>query len=107
MAIDQNDHDLLIALNTKMEMALSSLAILTGKVAILETRDGRDSEKMAAIQRDIAENYANARSVPALKVEISDLKDRVDSLEKKSNAWDMINSLGVGIIAVLAWIFGK
>lgn len=107
MPTDQNDHDLLITLNAKMELVLSSLGTLTGKVSILENRDGRDSERMSAIQKDIADSLRNAGEVPALKVKIEDMEDRVDKLESKSNTWSILNSLGVAVVAILAWIFGR
>ena len=104
---DQNDHDLLITLNAKMELVLSSLGSLTGDVSVLKTRDGRDSERMQAIQRDIADSLKNANDVPALKAEMEDMKERIRKLESKSDTWNILNSLGLAVVAIVAMLFGK
>lgn len=114
MPVEQNDHDLLIALNTKMEMLIRSMgeynnqaASLSARVSVLETRDGRDSEKFSAIQRDMQEWIRNSNEVPALKAHIESLESDVKALKSVSNTWSILNSLGIGLVAILAWIFGK
>lgn len=111
---ENNDHDLLIALNTKMEMLIRAMgdynnqsASLSARVAVLETRDGRDSEKFSAIQRDLAEWVKLTNEVPSLITKVNALEKDVSALKNVSNTWNVINSLSVGIVAVLAWIFGK
>lgn len=104
---EQNDHDLLITLNAKMELVLSQLGTLTGKVMVLEVRDGRDSEKMTAIQQDIADTLRNASEVPSIRTEMADMKNRLDRLESKSNVWDILNSVGLAVVTILSFLFGK
>jgi hypothetical protein len=115
---DQNDHDLLISLNTKIEMMFtaiqsynvqtnSQITTLVGRVTALETGDGRDSERMQAIQKDLADLLKNAQEVPSIQTRINDLEKRVDDLNGKSDRWNILNSIAVGIGVVLAYIFGR
>lgn len=110
----QSDHDLLIALNTKMEMMIkfmgdnnNQVVSLLGRVTALETRDGRDSEKFSAIQKDLSDKFKNADMIPALLEKISGMQAEITDLKTKSNAWSILNSVGVAVVAIIAWIFGK
>ena len=112
--MEQNDHDLLISLNTKMEMLIRTMgdynnqtASLSARIAVLETRDGRDSEKFSAIQKDMQEWMRNAGEVPTLKTKIDNMEKEIESLQAKSNAWSILNSIGVAVVAIIAWLFGK
>jgi hypothetical protein len=114
MPIDQNDHDLLIALNTKMEMLIkfygdsnNQIAMLGARITSLENRDGRDSEKFAAIRKDVEDNLKKADQVPAIMAEIQAMKEEISDLKAKSNTWSVLNSVGVAVVAVVAWIFGR
>lgn len=114
MPIDQNDHDLLIALNTKMEMLIkfygdstNQIVSLGARVSALESRDGRDSEKFNAIRKDVEDNLKKADMVPSLLTEIEGMRGEIADLKAKSNAWSILNSVGVAVVAIIAWIFGK
>lgn len=115
--MEQNDHDLLISLNTKMEMLIRAMgdynnqyASLSARVAVLETRDGRDSEKFTAMQRDMGTWMQSASEVPSLKTEIKNMTSLIEDLQAKSNTWSVLNSVGVAVVAIftaLAWMFGR
>lgn len=122
---EQNDHDLLIALNTKMEMMLtqqsnfmSQITDQTGalrdRVTALENKDSRDSEKVQAIRSDVQRSLDNATKVDALRTEVTALTTRLDDqtdeinrLRSKANLWDAINSAGIVLTGLLGYLLGK
>jgi hypothetical protein len=75
----ENDHELLIRLDGKVDAILEKLKDLP----ILENR---------------------VRDLEIDCTEIDRLGKRVDGLEKKSDTWNVLNSIAVGIAAVLGYI---
>lgn len=115
---DQNDHDLLIALNTKMEMMIiaqnnfmSQITDQTGtlrdRVTALENKDSRDSEKVQAIRSDVQRSLANSERITSLETKIGDLTDEINRLRSKANLWDAINSAGIVLTGLLGYLLGK
>jgi hypothetical protein len=86
---NQSDHDLLIQVNTKLEMLiaqnnqyLDQHSKLLERVVTIEIERGRDSERIKSIQQDI------------------------DDLRKKSTLVDAINAGVAAIAGVIGFIFG-
>lgn len=111
---DQNDHDLLIALNTKMEMVLkfmsdynSQMVGLIGRVSALENKDSRDSEKVQTISANVQTSLKNGERITSLEAELKAIHDEVDAVRNKSNTWDIVNSIGIGLGTLIGYIFGK
>ena len=89
--MDQNssDHDLLISLNTKMEMLLS------GQQQYIEAW-GRMLERMTQLEIE------QARHGTA----IENMTDEIDELRKKSSLADTINMVVTAIAASIAGVIG-
>ena len=111
---NDNDHDLLIALNTRMDMVIkymsengSQMMQIMGRISALETKDSRDSEKVQAISANVQSSLHNGERITVLESEIRGLKDEVKTLRSRGNTWDTINSIGIGIGTFVAYIFGR
>jgi hypothetical protein len=122
---EQNDHDLLIAMNTKLEIMTQNLAdfmklydnrhsTLSGRVASLEVKDRGDSEKVQAITRQLQETLKNSERITsafleinALKVEVQGYKDDIADLKKKSDRNDALNAILATASGVVGFIFGN
>lgn len=85
----QSDHDLLIALNTKMEMLLSGQQMyieawgkLLERVTAIEIEQGRHDTEINVLQEDIAE------------------------LQKKSSFADSVNMVVAAILSAIAGAIG-
>lgn len=108
--MSMSDHDLLIRVNTqlenvsqKLDAILPLIQDLEKRVASVEESRNRHSEKLTAIRGDVNAlrlEKLNAREIESLKGDIEDLK-------KKSNTWDIINSVGVGLLAVLDYFLRR
>lgn len=107
---EQNDHDLLVILNTKVEMVISLQTSsiqankeLAERVARLEVKDSRDSEKVATISEDVRRSLSNSARIETLAADMNALGETIRDLKAKSNLWDIGNSIAVAIAAVLGW----
>ena len=90
MSDNPSDHDLLIALNTKMEMLLvnqqqftNSWAKMLERITAMEIEQSRHSEKVRAIQGDVEDS------------------------RKKGNIVDVINAAIAAAAAALAYFFTR
>ncbi len=111
---EQNDHDLLVRLDTKVEMLITSqnsfiqasnaiVKELAERVARLEVKDSRDSEKVATISEDVRRSLANSARLDTLAADMNAMGELIRDLKAKSNLWDIGNSIAVAIAAVLGW----
>ncbi len=66
---------------------------MMGRVSTLETSE-------AGCKADV-----NGR-ITALEKQVGDHDERLDSLESSRNTWNLLNSVGVAIVAVIAWLRG-
>lgn len=117
----ENDHDLLIELNTKvniliqqqsefMRVSTSAVTGLAERISALETKDSRDSEKVRAIDVNVQRSLQNHEKISALEKESTSLRTRVDGLSEevrglksKANIWDIANSIGVTVAGVIGY----
>jgi hypothetical protein len=107
---DMNDHDLLVRLDAKVEMLITliqSTSIqtkeLAERVARLEVKDSRDSEKVQTISEDVRRSLANAARIDTLVADMENLEGAVKDLKAKSNLWDVTNSIAVAIAGAIGW----
>jgi len=113
-----NDHDLLVRLDTKVGMLVNTLDSFTKvvtdsqkdlaeRVARLEVKDSRDSGKFEAISADVQRSLSNHERINSLDTELATLKDEINRLRNTANWWDRVNSLGVALSTALGVWFGK
>lgn len=113
-----NDHDLLVKLDTKVEIVIQQLAgfsasvttankELSDRVSRLEVKDSKDSGKFEAISADVQRSLANHERITTLETKIDTLVDEVKTLRSKANLWDSINAIGVVISGTIGFIFGN
>lgn len=88
-----SDHDLLVRLVTQQDAIIKQLNDYA-------TRYERGHEDV--VQRIVALEVKQATTVERLQSNMDDIA----SLQKKSNIWDVGNSIAVAIAAALGW-FGK
>lgn len=115
---NDNDHDLLVRLDTKVTLLLEQQASfvksvtdankeLAERVARLEVKDSKDSGKFEAISADVQRSLNNHEDIVKLQGTVDVLSKQVDELRKKSNLFDYINATGVVISGVIGTIFGS
>jgi hypothetical protein len=103
---EQNDHDLLVRLDAKVEMLIQSITSfnaatkeLTERVARLEVKDSRDSEKVQTISADVQRSLNNSSRIDTLASEVDELKKFKETLSARSwQIWFLFISLIVGNI---------
>lgn len=78
----ENDHELLIRLEVKLDNALGKLDLLP-----------QIEERVRNLEIDTST--------------LSDMKKDIEKLEDKSNAWSVLNSLGVLITGLIAFLKGS
>jgi hypothetical protein len=111
---EQNDHDLLVRLDEKVEMLIKSQTSfiqasntttkeLAERIARLEVKDSRDSEKFQSISADVQRSLNNSARIDTLAAENETLKEGMRELRSKSNLWDIGNSVAVAIAAAIGW----
>src|SRR5690348_918442 len=105
---EQNDHDLLVRLDAKVEMLIQSQTSfiqasnattkeLAERVARLEVKDSRDSEKVQSISEEVKRSLNNSARLDTLEANIKDLKS-------KSNLFDIANAIAVAIAAAIGFL---
>lgn len=129
---EQSDHDLLIKLNTLVEKMAEQVekfvetsanqhARLQERVAVLEQKDSRDSEKFKGLAEEIRRSLDNASKIEQAQhdlnnigvklsnayIKIEELEKKMDEQRKKSNTYDAINAAGVTISGIVGYIFGQ
>ena len=112
--MSENDHDLLIALNTRMDMVIkfmsdynSQMVGISGRVSALENKDSRDSEKVQAISKDVQQSLHNSERITALETEIVTMKAEVEKLRGRGYTWDVVNSVLIAISGFIGYNFGN
>lgn len=114
-AMPDNDHDLLVRLDTKVTLLLEQQSNFTRsvtdankelseRITRLEVKDSKDSGKFEAISADVQRSLANYDSIMRLQATVESLKTEVTELKKKANLFDYINAAGVVITGILASI---
>jgi uncharacterized protein YoxC len=111
---EMNDHDLLVRLDAKVEMLITSQTSfiqamtsqtkeLAERIARLEVKDSRDSEKVQSISEDVRRSLGNAARIDTLIADVENLEGAVKDLKAKSNLWDVTNSIAVAIAGAIGW----
>jgi hypothetical protein len=111
------DHDILIRVETSLDSMIREMKSfmiesenrhqkIVERVAILENKDGRDSERFKTIADDIRRSLANSERIRANEIEVTNLKTEMAEMRKKSNIIDSINAVGVVVAGVVGSIFG-
>lgn len=107
---DQNDHDILIEIQTTMKLMVSNQSdflkqhqALAERVSVLEKQDGRDSERFKGITEEIRRSLNNSGKIETLTADINNLGEGLRELKGKSNLWDIANAIAVAIAAAIAW----
>lgn len=113
MAIEQNDHDILIEIRTRVDTLITSqreyfdeYKILAGRVTQMEVLRSSDNAKLAQIQESVQKTLDNYSRIGKHDVEIENLKEELTTLQKRSNILDGLNALGVAISGVVGFVFG-
>ncbi len=109
----ENDHDILIEVRTTLNMLvetqreyLTQYGKLAERVATIETKDSRDSERLRAISVDVQRSLDNHTRINTLETQITEIKENVSTMQRRSNMLDGLNGLGVAISTVIGFIFG-
>jgi hypothetical protein len=106
-----SDHDLLIKLNTTVELIAeqqkafiaryeSRHTDLSTRVSLLERKDSGDSEKFRAITEEIRRSLNNSAKIDQLTIDINVMGDKMRAMEKKGNIIDAVNALGTIVAAI-------
>ncbi len=113
MPIVENDHDLLIQVNTKLEIFLQTQAVFLGqmkdvsdRVSKLETKDRGDSERLQAISTSVQQSLANNSRINEHAILIDNLSKQIDALSKKSSFTDQVNMVVTAISSIIAAAIG-
>lgn len=102
---EQSDHDLLVRLDTKVEILIkqvtemteryeSRITNLTARVVSLENQDSRDSERFRAITDDVQRSLANHQAIQVLETKLDTLDRKVDDAYNRSRLWDILIAVG-------------
>lgn len=108
--LDMTDHDLLISLSEKMEAIKDGMDQIAPVIKSLDARmqhieqvNARHSERLVSLRGDV-----EALKLDKLnKAEIETLRQDVDDLQRKSDTWNFVNSVGIGIATILGMFFRK
>ena len=107
---EQNDHDILIELQTMMKLLVTSQKEsaqqqqdLAARVAVLENKDSRDSERFKGIADEIRRSLNNSSKIESLTSDVNNLGESVRDLKNKSNLFDIANAIAVAIAAAIGW----
>lgn len=105
-----NDHDILIRLDENMRTMITNhtefvkeVQALTARVAILENKDSRDSEKFRGITDEIRRSLNNSARIESMTSDLNNLGEKVRALDTKSFRWDIAVLIGTIIAGVIAW----
>lgn len=77
---------------------------LSARVAVLESKDSRDSERFKGIADEIRRTMNNSTRIDTLNVSVSTLEATVQELKARSNRGDILNALAAAIAAAIGWI---
>lgn len=107
---DQNDHDILIELQTMMKLLIAGQADsikqhneLAQRVSVLENKDSRDSERFKGITDEIRRSLNNAGKIDSLTADVNNLGEGLRELKAKANLWDIGNAIAAAAAAAIAW----
>ena len=107
---DQNDHDILIELQTMMKQLVVNQdkymglhQTLASRVAVLENKDSRDSERFKGIADEIRRSLNNSSKIEALTADVNNMGENIRELKAKSNLWDIANALAAAIAGAIGW----
>jgi hypothetical protein len=107
---DQNDHDILIELQTMMKLLVANQAEsikqhneLVARVSVLENKDSRDSERFKGIADEVRRSLNNSGRIETLTADVNNLGEGLRDLKSKSNLWDLTNALAAAIAAAIGW----
>jgi len=105
-----NDHDILIELQTMMKLMVSNQAEfmkqhqeLVARVAVLENKDSRDSERFKGITDEIRRSLNNSSRIESLTADMNNLGENIRELKAKSNLWDIANALAATAAGAIGW----
>jgi hypothetical protein len=107
---DNTDHDILIEvksglsnLDKKLDAVLTHIQGVEDRLADVEDQGSRHSERIQVLRTDVS----GLKQDKLNRTEIENVKEDVEALKTKSNTWDVLNSLGIGLITVLEVIFRR
>lgn len=107
---EMTDHDLLISLNEQVRQIKESIDSLAPVIKALDDRQvatenasARHSERLTRLRGDVDSLKLDKLN----KEEINAIRSDVSDLQRKSDAWNIINSLGVAAATVVAFLFGN
>lgn len=114
---ETNDHDLLVRLDTKLEVVMrqqtefieryeSRHSALVMRVSALENSDSKDSEKFRAITEEMRRSLNNSDRIQALEVKAVNLSDDVKLGASQARLWDILIAVGA-TASFLATLFLK
>lgn len=113
-----SDHDLLIKLNTTVELIAEQQKAfiaryearhtdLSTRVSILERKDSGDSEKFRSITDEIRRSLNNSEKIEKLTSDVNVLGDKMRTVEKKGNILDAVNAAGAVMATIIAYVLGN
>jgi hypothetical protein len=110
---EQNDHDLLIQVNTKLEMMistqnnfLSQIVGIVDRVGKLEIKDRGDSERLQTISQSVQQSLQNHSRLNEQALMIENLERQIKELKAESKFMDRINGIIAAVAAAIAGVVG-
>lgn len=110
---NSSDHDLLIQVNTKLEMMIATqnsyLGQIVGildRIGKLEVKDRGDSERLQAVSVSVQQSLQNHSRINEQQIEINNLKDEIAELKKKSSFADNVNMVVTAVASLIAGAIG-
>ena len=108
--VPSSDHDLLITMYQQIQEIKRTLDSVAPSIRALEIRSNELEEGMARHSERLTRIREDVNSLKQDKLnrqEIESLKEDINNLKIKSNAWDFINSIGIAIVTILEIIFRR
>lgn len=112
--LNESDHNMLIRLDTKMDIVLGVLKDvierydgLAARVSALEAKDRGDSERIGSVVEAVKGSNNNSTRISEAHIRIDNLVEDVNDLKSKSNRNDALNAIFAGVSGVIGFFFGN